>query len=130
MGRVNLDLGTGKIGKRGRLVYRGNVGKGEEGFQHERGVREFEMWGRNWEFREVRDGELHVGGGKGGELRKMVWDRGKSGNLERWGERRFEDGFWGLGEWGTLEVEGNGMGGRRRAEVEGEGGERGGDYHG
>ena len=103
------------------------MGKGEEGFQRERGVREFEMWGRNWEFREVRDGELQVGGGKGGELRKMVWDRGKSGDLERWGERRFEDGFWGLGERDTLAVEGNGMGGRRRAEVEGEGGERGGD---
>ena len=36
-GGVNSDLGTERIGKHGRWVYRGNVGNGEEGFQRERG---------------------------------------------------------------------------------------------
>ena len=38
-GGVNSDLGTERIRKHGKWVYRGNVGNGEEGFQRERGMR-------------------------------------------------------------------------------------------
>ena len=73
------------------------------------------------------DQENHAGrgvaGGRGrkvGELRKMALDRGKSGDLGRWEEEEIENGI--LGFWGTgaLAVEGDVMGGRRRAEIEGE----------